>query len=723
MATLESKLRVSLIDDLTSKSRHIWSALDKLERKAASIGNPLRSIGGQILAFGATYLGVTEGMDRTYGAAADAQSALTEIGIKANLSATRLAQMEKRLTSLSPQVNQFTSELRTGVDTMLTMGASVDQAEGAIPAIGKTATATGAAIADLSAASVSAMQNLSVMPAEITKMLEGMASAGNAGAFELKDMASYFPQLTASAKFLGLRGVSGINDMAAALQIARRGAGDASTAANNLSDFMGKIVTPQTIKNFKKFGVDVTKELAKANKNGISPIEHFIRILDDKTKGGKGELLTQIFGDKQTLDFIRPMISDFGDYLKIRDEANRANNVVADAYARRMEDANQKTKAVSISLANLGKSIGGKLLGPVGEAADYLSNVLNTLDSRVTVFDRMRLAAEGFANGFGGAGLGGLATEFQEFIFGVENGSDAADQAGRIFARFQEWGESVRSLTSALAENPIAQFFADIAPYGFQILLWGTGIAFLAGTIRKLASAMMLLSGASTIIAAFKTIRSIAGIFGETAKPSGSTTEAPKSTPKVSGGRPGTSGPWGTVPSDAPTYRSNQTGPKIPLKSMPVMPSWGGVIKNGVISGLATWLGETAIRQGFKSVYGDQYREAPGLSESLSGTWKAWSDLIGSGGDKYSGDAAAARSEQNSANVLGPATVRIDAASVAEMTAGTQDVHVTNPQPPNIYLTLSQTITGITDPKAAGDAAMARAGQTARDAVQASYSD
>lgn len=504
MASLSSVLKLTLLDGVSGPIRKVNGAISSLNRQTAYMMTPLRGMTGQILAFGGAYLGVTEGWSRTYGAASQAQSALSEIGIKADLTQTQLGVLQKRLVDLSPKVNQSTADLMAGVDAMLTMGTAAKDAEGAIPAIGKAATATGASISDLSSASSSAMQNLGVLPVEIGRMLDGMAYSANAGAFEMKDMASFFPQLTASAQTLGIHGVEGVNDLAAALQIARRGAGDASTASNNLSDFMGKIVTPQTIKNFRKFGVDVTKELAKVKKSGISPIEHFIGLLDKKTQGGKGELLTQIFGDKQTLDFIRPMIAGFDDYIRIRNEANKANGTVADAYARRMEDANQKVKAFQISMENLGTSIGANLLGPVGEMAEDLAKVLGSLDSRFTVFDEFKSRFSGLLSGLGmGDGTDALKG-IRDLIFGAEDASGAADKYGRLFGQFQEYGKSLREFGKEIKDNPVAKFLSDLSPHYVSVLKWSAGFMLLAGAIRKFAAAMMLISGASMMLGMLK---------------------------------------------------------------------------------------------------------------------------------------------------------------------------------------------------------------------------
>lgn len=518
MATLKSNLVLSLQDQVTGRIGRIGKALQQFRAQTSrNFLAPINGTIGRMVALGGAYLGASAGMSGTISAARDQQAALTEIGIKADLTDGAINQLRVSMTKLAPRVNQTTAELLKGVDTMVTMGLSAEQAAAAMPAIGKTATATKSSIDDLSAASVSAMQNFKVAPGEIARMLDGMAEAGNQGAFEMRDMAAHFPALTASAASLGINGVDGILDMAAALQVARRGAGDAGTAANNMANFLQKLMSPEVAKRFKKFGVDTTKELQKAHKKGISPIEHFIQLVDEKTKGGQADLLGQLFGDKQVLEFVRPMLADFKDYLRIRSDAERASGTVADAYARRMEDANERVKAFRIRMENLGTSLGRYTLAPIGEAAKYLADVFDSLDRRVTVFHRLKAAGEGFIKGMGfeSGSLSGAMKEIRDFIFGVENGSKAADQYGLIFKRFHEWGAAVRDFTDSVKDNPLVKFLGEMTGHGFKLFIASAGIGLLAGAVGKLAKAMWLLSGASAAVSILKLLGSVGGaVFG-----------------------------------------------------------------------------------------------------------------------------------------------------------------------------------------------------------------
>jgi len=526
VGTEESRLIVRLLDGATGPATKIAKSLNFMRRTADRVSGATIMPGGLVNAGAvsrtlrnmaivtAGYVGLRGGIETTIGEARRMQAALTEIGIKGDLSKWQVAALGKQLTALSPQVNQATADLVKGVDAMVTLGLDTDRAVAAMPAIGRAATATMSSVDDLSAASVAAMQNFGVMPAEIEKMLDAMTEAGNQGAFEVRDMAREFPALTASAKSLGIEGVKGITDMSAALQIARRGAGDASTAANNMANFLQKIMSPRVIKNFKTFGIDATKELQKAHKKGISPIEHFIGLVDKATKGGRADLLGQLFGDKQVLEFVRPMLADFKDYLKIRDDAERASGTAARAYAQRMQDAEQRIKALRIQVENLGRAAGNRFLQPIGDFAGHMASVLDTLDKRVTIFDKFWAAANGLAKGLGfkdaEAGLIRIGSLLEEGIFGKID-YQAGERLGRIFKQFEDWGKAVRSFSDAIVDNPIGRFAGQVASYGFQLMLASAAISMLASSMLKLGRAAAFLSGLTAAAGIIKGLAKVGG--------------------------------------------------------------------------------------------------------------------------------------------------------------------------------------------------------------------
>ena len=309
------------------------------------------------------------------GAVADSmqfESTMTDINQKVNQSREggRLMGLELRKAALV--VNQMPEDLQKGVDTLTGYGLGAQQAVRMMTPIGRAATAYKAQIDDLASASFSTYDNLKVPIEKAGKSLDVMAEAGKRGAFEIKDMAQYFPSLTASMSSLGAQGVPAVADLAAALQITRKGAGDASSAANNLQNLLDKINTEDTAKNFRKFGIDVPAAMKKAAKEGRSPIEEIVR-LTQKATGGDQSKLSSLFGDAQVQKALRPLMSAFAEYQSIRADALAADGTVNTDFAERMNDSAEKVKRLNIQSRELSTTIGDQLKPMVDSASDRLS--------------------------------------------------------------------------------------------------------------------------------------------------------------------------------------------------------------------------------------------------------------------------------------------------------------------------------------------------------------
>lgn len=305
------------------------------------------------------------------------QAEMTTIAQKADLSRDAARLMGLELIKAAKAANQLPEALQAGVDDLAGKGLDPRKAIEMIAPIGRAATAYKAEIADLSSASFSAIDNLKVPIGETSRVLDVMAAAGKAGAFEVKDMATYFPSLTAAAQALGQKGVPAVADLAAALQITRKGTGDSAAAATNLQNLFQKMMSPDTVKNFKKFGVDLPNALKRAAAEGKSPIEA-ITELTNKALGGNdkkvGDLgrLGYIFSDSQVQQALRPLIQNIAEYRKIRATALNAKGVVDVDFAERMNDGAEAAKEFEVQQKALAVTMGTLLLPA---ATDFLKMV------------------------------------------------------------------------------------------------------------------------------------------------------------------------------------------------------------------------------------------------------------------------------------------------------------------------------------------------------------
>ena len=308
---------------------------------------------------------------------------LVQFGNTAQIGRDQLQQFEDRLRSLAPDLGRSASELLTGLEFLVGKGLDPSVALEALEAVGRTATATGAVVDDIAAASFSSLNNLQVPVEDLQLALDIMAQAGKQGGFELADMARHFPGLTASARALGMNGTRSVAELAAALQVATDGAQDGAAAATNLQNFLSKITSPEAIRNFEELGVSVEDELARAAESGISAFEHMLAVIQEVT-GGDPIAIGDIFGDMQVQAFLRPMLANMERYRAIRDQALAGEGTVAVDFANNMDTLNARLREAGIHLDNIRSN--GRTLLPL------LKGLFDTINGGLEQFNQFASA-------------------------------------------------------------------------------------------------------------------------------------------------------------------------------------------------------------------------------------------------------------------------------------------------------------------------------------------
>lgn len=159
-----------------------------------------------------------------------------------------------------------------------------------LPTLQKGAVATGASTEDLSAIAISAMQQFGISEDQIGAVLDKAVAAGQAGNFELSDMARWLPKQMAAGKAAGLSGMNGLEALLMANQQARVTAGSEDEAGNNLSNLLVKISAKETNERFRKLeikgkdgkthGIDFIKSMENEKKQGKNSLEAFMSIMD-----------------------------------------------------------------------------------------------------------------------------------------------------------------------------------------------------------------------------------------------------------------------------------------------------------------------------------------------------------------------------------------------------------------------------------------------------------
>ncbi|MFC3579518.1 phage tail tape measure protein [Sphingomonas hylomeconis] len=396
------------VDQVSDRQRRFGAARDRFAR-GQGMATGMAAGGAASLATGAALARpIIGGVEQ----AQQFQSGMTDIAQKANLTRAQAEKMGASLLVAARAANQMPADLQKGVDTLSGFGLDPRQAVEMMKPIGRGATAYKAEIDDLSAAAFAANDNLKVPVAQTARVIDIMAEAGKAGAFEIKDMAGAFPALTAGYQALGQTGTGAVADLAAALQIARKGAGDSATAANNVANIIQKIASPATIKAFARFGIDLPSALKKAYAEGKTPLEAIAELTRKATGGDLGKI-GFLFEDAQVHQGLRPIIQNLEEYRAIRAKAAAANGTTDADFAERMKDSAEETRALKVNAEALGISLSATLLptvNAIARRAGAFANRLSAWSQRHPALTRaIVLTAAGLSALFIALGIGAIA--------------------------------------------------------------------------------------------------------------------------------------------------------------------------------------------------------------------------------------------------------------------------------------------------------------------------
>ncbi|WP_417436599.1 phage tail tape measure protein [Hoeflea sp.] len=380
------------LDVIVRMKDMLSSPLRRLTAGLRSIGNVARNIGLVGTAIAAiSFMGPIN-------QAAAFQQQLLDIAGTANLAGDAafdfVDQAKSKFEDLALLVGQYSDTIATGAGQMIAAGVNEDLVDASIGSIGRAATAANAEFSDMAAVATSLLQTLKLPAAGLDDALGGLVAAGKEGAFELKDMARYFPTLTSQMAKFGVTGREAVNFLGSALQIARKGTADPAEAANNLKNFLSKILAPQTIKKFAEAGVDIEAVMRDAATKGINPveavmqkivklsgvsgseIEKLMKTAKDNGLEGADALghvreqlekihgagaLGDLFQDIQVMDFLIPFLGNVDEYKRIKDEVAKATGAIID------EDFETHMKGLNRQLITF-KEIGKQGVREVGLA-------------------------------------------------------------------------------------------------------------------------------------------------------------------------------------------------------------------------------------------------------------------------------------------------------------------------------------------------------------------
>nr|WP_052231951.1 phage tail tape measure protein [Methylobacterium sp. ZNC0032] len=323
---------------------------------AAAQGRLLAAGRNQIVA-----LGGPAALGASYKQFADVDRGITRIGITANASAEELAGVRKQIEGIAFETAQSSGKVTGGLDVLVAQGRSLKESLEFLPSVAKTAAAANAEVDDIAKTADAVASNFKIAGTQMQKAFDIMSEGGKAGMFELKDMSQFLPSLAPAASAAGFTGTKGLTDLVAMLQIVRKGTGTSGEANDSMSNIFQKMEIDETTKRFKKFGVDVPKEMAKARKEGRNLVEVFEELTGKALKGDLSKI-PQLFADTQFARGMRALMTYRGEWQKLSKTIEKdAPGSVGRDLVRVTADARAQIDHMFSAVENRAVQLGGVL--------------------------------------------------------------------------------------------------------------------------------------------------------------------------------------------------------------------------------------------------------------------------------------------------------------------------------------------------------------------------
>ncbi len=716
MSVVQSTLRISLLEDVVAKSAPIFRTLDRLQGQQMKAFAPMRGLIGQAVALGAGYLGATEGISATAGAAIEFETAFADVKKVVEASDEQFENMRSSIRRMSGEIPLAATDIAALFAAAGESGVATEDLQSFAEMAARVGVAFDMTAADAGESLAKLKTQLGLNVAETGDMADAINHLSNNMASKAKDVTEFMLRVGAIGEMSGFA-KEDVAAMGSAMIAAGSDASTAGTAMKNVIRALSKgdFAKKSQRDAAKALGLHLPSIAKDMQKDAKGTMGKVLTAISKAPKHQQTSLLSEFFGDEASA--FMPLVGN----IKLLDDALAS---VADrtkysgsAFAEYVQRANTTRNVLDLlgnKISNVFSEMGDGMLPSIREGALAIGEIIDTLGNRVTILDTLKASIRGFAQGLGyDGGVKELVNDLGDLLVGPID-PNAADRIGSIFMRAKEWGASLRELNDAIKDNPLAKFLTEMSGYGFQLFLYASGIAMLAGTVRKLAGALMLLSGASTALSILKTIGTLSefpGLGGDGGKPGA---KAPK-------------GGGGNVPEVLPWY--SQAGQWLK--------GFGSQLGFGLsVQSLGDTPGDTFQDQvNNQQKYKEALQKLFGLNKDASGVsgWDSFwfgdaakpefsfrehAGISGVGGSGGGAPAPATASGQ-------PVLARIDAGSIAEMVKpnGTQDVRVTNREPVSVTVHNQFSITGVSDPLAAGNAAASQIGEKVRQDVESAFSD
>ncbi|MEQ6967745.1 phage tail tape measure protein [Pectobacterium polaris] len=330
------------------------------------------------------------------------EAQLRGISIAHDISSEQEKLMGQRLRQYSQQVNQTPDVLLSSAGQLLDNKMSQQQATDIAAVLGKTSTASGAAMPNLTALSVTLDKVLNLKGAEVQKESLSRMLAGTKQGFPTASMAQYVPALALRFTAMGVTGNQALSQLVSSLSATKGGDTEANTVAR-LSGFMNAVGRADIADRYGNAGMDYNALLKGHMKDGYSQYDAAVLIGNQliDSKGSQFQKhwdmaagnvyaqqslmqrygLQEVFHTPEAVNHLMSMKQNWQSYQANQQVMNSpaATQTLDLDFARQNDTLTARWNRMTTSLLNIALNVGEALVPVLVSLSDALIPILDQL--------------------------------------------------------------------------------------------------------------------------------------------------------------------------------------------------------------------------------------------------------------------------------------------------------------------------------------------------------
>ncbi|RJL53855.1 phage tail tape measure protein [Pectobacterium carotovorum] len=332
------------------------------------------------------------------------EAQLRDISVAHGISSEQEKLMGQKLRQSSQQVNQKPDVLLGSAGQLLSYGMSPDQATDVAAVLGKTSTASGAALSDLTALSATLDDVFNLKGAKALEESFSRMLAGTKQGFSMASMTQYATALAPGFTAMGATGNQALSQLVSSLSATKGADTEANTAAR-LESFMNSVGRTDIADSYYNAGVDYNASLKSYMKGGYSQYDaavqisnrfidskgsQFQQLWDKASKAGNVDAqqnlmqrygLQEVFRTPEAVNHAMSMKQNWQSYQANQQRMNSptATQTLGLDLARQNDTLTGRWNQMTTSVMNIALNVGEALVPVLVSLSDILIPILDQL--------------------------------------------------------------------------------------------------------------------------------------------------------------------------------------------------------------------------------------------------------------------------------------------------------------------------------------------------------